>query len=60
MADIPGVKNLVQNAEPELRAALQDMLQRFGGNVALEVQLPGPANLEDDRSWEGNVYKYSF
>lgn len=63
MAEPLGLKQSVQNTEPQLRAALQDVLQRFGGKAAIEIELAKPVDLVDlvdDQSWEGNIYKYVF
>lgn len=60
MSEAPSLRKSVKDAEPELRAALQDVLERFGAKATVELELPSPDELIDDPGWEGNIYKYSF
>jgi hypothetical protein len=56
-----GLRQEVQGKERELRAALGDLLDRFGGGqVSLQVEMPASARFEEDPQWSGNLYKYSF
>lgn len=60
MSDNIGARKAVKDVEPQLRAALEDVLKRFGGKASIEIELPHSLDLMDDQSWEGNIYKYSF
>ncbi|MEN2787553.1 hypothetical protein ACFOKI_02965 [Sphingomonas qilianensis] len=57
--DETGARQAVTAAEPQLRAALQDVIQRFG-STSIQIELPIEHSFTDDQQWSGNVYKYSF
>jgi hypothetical protein len=55
-----GLRQAVQGKEEELRAALGDLIERFGSGVSLQVEMPASKRFHEDPQWSGNLYKYSF
>jgi len=64
MADrkTPDVRNEIANVEPQLRAALRDVLARTGGKASVEIELPLLKDTPDGGTppWTGNIYRYSW